>query len=573
MNPLNKIRSHAAERVNKALKKKLVLPGDFIYPPNPEFGDLSLALFQLAKELSLNPAELAKELSENFKADKIISGIKPAGPYLNFFVDKKYLTENVIKEIGKEKAKYGINKLGKNKKVMIEFAHPNTHKAFHIGHLRNIITGETIARIMEANGYRVIRANYQGDVGLHIAKCLWGIKNLNLEYQAAAKASVEEKVKFLGRAYALGSKNYEENSEAKNDIVELNKKIYSKDKSINEIYTATRKWSLEYFDSIYKRMGTKFDRLFFESETQESGKKIVLKNLEKGIFKKSEGAIIFPGEDFGLHSRVFINSEGFPTYEAKDMGLAELQFKEFKPEKVVHIVATEQNDYFKVIFKAIEQIFPKLAGKEIHLPYGWVRLKDGKMSSRLGNVVLGEWLIDEVEKKIAEIMKENNHLKNTEEVIKKVSLAAVKYSILKSGIEKEIVFDIEESISLSGSSGPYIQYTFARIESIFRKAKTIFSGKEKADLNKLTHEKEHQIILKLAKYPETIEKAGADLNPGEIAKYLFELSQLVNDYYHGVSVLKADPETCQARLALLKNINQVIKNGLTILGIETLEEM
>ena len=570
MNPLDKIRIHAAEKVNEALKLKLIKPDDFIYPPNPEFGDLSLAIFNLAKGQKKNPAELAKELAGQIKADKIISEIKPAGPYLNFTIEKKFLTEAVISEIKKEKEKYGVNKSGKNKKVMVEYAHPNTHKAFHIGHLRNIITGEAVARIMEANGFRVIRANYQGDVGLHIAKCLWGINKLTEEYDQLENAGIDEKVKFLGRAYALGSKNYEENPDAKTEIIEINKQIYSQDIAIKETYTKTRKWSLDYFDKIYKRLGTKFDHLYFESETQEKGKQIVLKNLEKDIFRKSAGAIIFPGEDYGLHSRVFINSEGFPTYEAKDMGLAELQFREYKPEKVIHIVATEQNDYFKVIIKAIEKVFPKLAGKEVHLPYGWVRLKEGKMSSRLGNVVLGEWLLGEVEKKIAEIMTENNHLKNTEEVIKKVSLAAVKYSILKSSIEKEIVFNIDESISLSGSSGPYIQYTFARIASIFRKAG---EDKAKGDLKKLSHEKEHKIILKLAKFPEAVKRAGIQSDPSEIAKYLFELAQTVNDYYHEVPVLKADGKTKNARLVLLKNISQVIKNGLSILGIETLEEM
>ncbi|MFA6106161.1 MAG: arginine--tRNA ligase [Patescibacteria group bacterium] len=573
MNPLNKIKIYLAELVNAETKNNFVKPDDFIYPQNSQFGDLSLACFNIAKELKINPIEAAKVLAEKIVADKTVNEAKAVGPYLNFTLNKLELAEITLKEISKEKNNYGANKSGKGGKIMLEYAHPNTHKAFHIGHLRNIITGEAVARIMGVSGYKVIRANYQGDVGLHIAKCLWGINRLNDQYEGAAKKPIAEKVKFLGQAYALGSKNYEENPEAKIEIIEINKLIYSRDKKIMEVYETTRAWSLEYFDKIYERMDTKFDRLYFESQTQESGKKIVLANIKTNIFIKSDGAIIFPGENYGLHNRVFINSEGFPTYEGKDMGLAELQYKEYKPEKIIHIVATEQNEYFKVIFKAIEEVFPKLKDKEVHLPYGWVRLKDGKMSSRLGNVVLGEWLLDTVAEKIAAITKENKNAADTKEVIRKVSLSAVKYSILKSSIGKEIVFDIDESINLSGASGPYIQYTFARIESIFRKAKTLSVKKIKADLKNLSHPKEHAIILKLAKYPEIIEKAGANYDPAEIAKYLFELAQAVNDYYHDVPVLKADPKDRAARLVLLKSANQVIKNGLYILGIETLEEM
>ncbi len=201
----------------------------------------------------------------------------------------------------------------------------------------------------------------------------------------------------------------------------------------------------------------------------KSGREIVLKNLKKGIFKKSDGAIIFEGEKYGLHSRVFINSEGNPTYEAKDMGLAELQFKEFKPDKILHVVGPEQSEYFKVLIKVLEIVSPEIGKKEAHLRYGWVRLKQGKMSSRLGNVILGDWLLDQARQEVLEIMKASK-LKNKADppageagVADKVSLAAVKYSILKNGLNTDIVFDLKESVSFNGSSGPYLQYTVARI--------------------------------------------------------------------------------------------------------------
>ena len=342
MNTLDSIKQNIADAINAALKKKLVKAADLVYPPNPAFGDLSLPCFNLAKELKKTAVETGEFLVGKIELNDTVVAAKATGPFLNFTFNKAKLAQGVIKEVLKQKEKYGLNQNGKNKTIMIEFAHPNTHKAFHIGHLRNILTGEAMARILTANGYKMIRANYQGDIGLHIAKCLFGINQLKKEYRAVKSAPIKAKAEFLGQAYALGSKNYEASAEAKQEIIEINKKIYLQDKAVMPIYRTTRKWSLDYFAGIYKKLNTKFDRLYFESEVFSSGREIVLKNLQKGVFKVSQGAVIFEGEKYGLHSRVFINSEGNPTYEAKDMGLAELQFKEFKPDKILHVVGPEQ---------------------------------------------------------------------------------------------------------------------------------------------------------------------------------------------------------------------------------------
>ena len=585
MNALEKIKQNIADAINAALKKKLVKAADLVYPPNPEFGDISLPCFNLAKELKKTAVETGEFLVGRIALNDVVVAAKATGPFLNFTFNKAKLAQGVIKEVLKQKEKYGLNQNGKNKTIMIEFAHPNTHKAFHIGHLRNILTGEAMARILTANGYKMIRANYQGDIGLHIAKCLFGINQLKKEYQAVKSAPIKAKAEFLGQAYALGSKNYEASAEAKQEIIEINKKIYLQDKAVMPIYRTTRKWSLDYFAGIYKKLNTKFDRLYFESEVFSSGREIVLKNLQKGVFKVSQGAVIFEGEKYGLHSRVFINSEGNPTYEAKDMGLAELQFKEFKPDKILHVVGPEQAEYFKVIIKALEIVMPGSKGREAHLRYGWVRLKEGKMSSRLGNVILGEWLLDEAKKEVLEIMKGARGLKNKADppageagVADKVSLAAVKYSILKNGLDKDIAFDLHESVSFSGSSGPYLQYTAARIQSILRKSK-ILNHKSQTNFKsqitnlKLDNVKEQQLVMKLAKYPEVVAAAGKNYDPSEVAKYLFELAQEFNDYYHSVPVLKAKIDVRQARLALIMAVKQTLINGLELLGIETVEKM
>lgn len=573
---LEKIRQNIAGAINAALKKKLVKAGDLVYPPNPDFGDISLPCFNLAKELKKTAVETGEFLVGKVEFKGGVVSAKAIGPFLNFSFDKTKLAQGVIEEILKSGKEYGFNKSGKNKKIMLEFACPNTHKAFHIGHLRNLLTGESAARILQANGYEIIRVNYQGDVGPHIAKCLWGILKMKQEYGAVKSADSAAKAAFLGAAYARGSAAYETDESAKKEIIDLNKKIYNQDKTIFQIYKTTRKWSLDYFGGIYKKLNTKFDRLYFESEVFENGKNIALKNLKKGVFKKSHGAVIFEGEKYGLHSRVFINSEGNPTYEAKDLGLAELQFKhKGKPDKILHVVGPEQSEYLKVIIKALEIVMPKSKGREEHLRYGWVRLKDGKMSSRLGNVILGEWILSEAKKEILEIMKDASpagELKNKNEIAEKVSLAAVKYSILKSGIDKDIVFDLKESVNLSGSSGPYLQYAAARINSILRK---IRNAKQAAPIKfeMLNDVKEFALAVKLAKYPEIVEIAGRNCDPSEIAKYLFELAQEFNDYYHSAPVLKAKIKIRQARLALLAAVKQALENGMELLGIESVEKM
>ena len=401
-------------------------------------------------------------------------------------------------QIDSQKEDYGKSNFLKGKKIMFEFAHPNTHKAFHIGHLRNITTGETLSRLHEAGGAEIIRANYQGDIGLHIAKAIWGIKRIGL----FGSKDVQRRAEYLGKAYANGATAYDENEKQKEEIHSINGKIYDKnDEEINKLYQETRKWSLDYFGEIYKRVYTKFDRLYFESECAESGKKITLDALKKGILEESEGAIIFPGTKYGLHDRVFISGKGVPTYEGKDLGLAKLQFEEYNPDLLVHTVGPEQIEYFKVVFKALEFIMPETKGRELHVPYGWVRLKEGKMSSRTGNVILGEKILDDAKESILKSYKIG---KETAEM---VAVGAVKYSFLKSGLNQDISFDLKDSISLEGNSGPYIQYTIARCNSVVLKGQTSQGEtfKDELRLQGLTlQEVELSVLRKLSQFQEII---------------------------------------------------------------------
>lgn len=576
---IEKIKQQIEEALRKTgVKGKIELSK----PPKAEMGDIAFGCFEIAKERGKNSAQVAKEIVENFRSLdsdlefkilnlKLFDKIEAFGPYVNFFLNPQTLAEAVLKNIDND---VGKNDLGRGKKVMVEFAHPNTHKMFHIGHLRNITTGEAIVRILENAGYKVVRANYQGDVGMHIAKCLYAVFKYDKDGIDNQKQMVlDARIRYLGEMYARGAREFEDSEKVRGEIAELNTKIYERDRSIKEVYETTRSWSLEYFDKIYKRVGSHFDRLYFESEVFERGKKIVKKGLKKKIFKESEGAVIFEGSKYeGLHDRVFINSKGYPTYEAKDLGLAELQFKEYSPQAIYHVVAREQSDYFKVMFKAQEFTLPKSKGRQHHLIYGWVSLKEGKMSSRTGQVVLGEWLLDEVKDRVRDKVKDDVNL-NKDEVAERVAIAAVKYAFLKTGIANDIQFDMKESISTSGDSGPYLLYIVARIKSILKKAQETRNGLRVTSCGLRVTSPEKKLLLQLAEFSEIAKRAAEEFDPSKIAQYLFDLAQGFNNFYHECPVIQAEEETREFRVLLIQAVAVVMTRGLYLLGIETVEEM
>lgn len=486
--------------------------------------------------------------------------------FINIFLNNESLKQNLTNT--KKQT------LSLSQTIMVEYAQPNTHKVFHIGHLRNIITGECIVRLLQASGHTVIRANYQGDVGLHIAKALYGILQITDDKLWMTElATISDKVVFLADAYIAGNKAYEETEEGKEKINHINKQIYAKDPDIYPLYEKTRQWSLEYFDTMYKRLGTKFDRLYFESESYEVGKKLVTDSVKKGVFEKSEGAIIFPGEKYGLHNRVFITSEGNPTYEGKDIGLAKLQFEDYHPDRIIHCVSTEQIEYFRVIFEAIAQVFPDTRGKEYHLPYGFVQLKHGKMSSRSGNVIGCEWLLNEVKKEIQTIMQEEDRgyeQQEKETIAEIATIAAVKYAFLKVGTAQEIAFDIKESINTNGDSGPYLLYTYARCKSVMKKSHQKGDKGQKPTDKKTTllNQEEHDLARLLLYVPEIVQEAGEKFAPNTLCSYLFTIAQTFNLMYAKHPIIGND-----LRMKLTEKTAQTIQKGLYFLGIETVERM
>lgn len=539
------------------------------HPAELSHGDYSTNVALVcAKSLKQKPREAAEQIVRYIELQKIpdVEKVEVAGPgFINFHLSKEFFIE-AVKGIDTD---FGRNKNLTGKKVMVEYTDPNPFKEFHIGHLMSNAIGESISRLIEFQGAEVKRACYQGDVGLHVAKALWGA----LQESANVRLPGIGTGVFWGQAYVLGSEKYETDPHAKKEIEEVNKKVYDRsDETINKLYDQGREVSLLIFDTIYKRLGTTFDYSFFESETGAFGKKIVEEFLGKGVFEKSDGAIIFPGEKHGLHTRVFINSQGLPTYEAKELGLAKIKYGAYPYDQSIVITANEINEYFKVLLCALHLIFPELAKKTKHLSHGMLRLPSGKMSSRKGNVITGEGLITQVEKLVQERLKERDMPESEKEkVAEMVAIGAIKYSILRQAIGGDIIFDFEKSISFEGDSGPYLQYACVRAQSVLEKAKAeqiqSWDGKKIGLWETTTLEK------LLYRFPEVVRRAGSEYEPHHIVTYLTELAGVFNSWYAGGKIVDASNQTSPYKVALTQSFTIVMKNGLWLLGIAVPEWM
>lgn len=534
--------------------------------PQIQFGDYSSNIAMiLAKKLKRSPFDLAEEIAQNIQSDDFIASAVAVRPgFVNVFVHTSQLTKT-LEETANGTFSIEPFHFGTEKKVMVEFAHPNTHKLFHIGHLRNISTGESIVRLLEAVGNKVIRTNYQGDVGMHIAKCLWGIQQMLLKNKELfAALSLSEKIKLIGKAYSEGQTAYESDEKAKAEILTVNRHIYEKHPSIIDLWTETRGWSISYFEDIYKRLYTHFDRCYFESEVHEQGLQTSRDLLDQGILTKSQGAVVFEGTPYGLDTRVFINSQGFPTYEGKELGLAVKEFADFGTiDKCIHVVTPEQTSFFKITFKVEELMNPKLfSGKQHHLAYEWVKLKDGKMSSRTGNIIEATWLIDEIKAKL------KSKFNADETAAEILAVGSVKYSFLKNSTSSVIAFDIDESISLDGNSAPYLIYTYVRTQSILEKGEI-----DSKRIGTNPDSQEQKMMRLIYQYPTHIHKAAKNMSPHIIATYLYELAREYSAFYQQNPILKADAEHKQLRMAITQSVGAIIKHGLFLLGIKTVQKM
>lgn len=584
---------------------------DLSIPKNSQFGDYTsnMALQLSNQEVGgrkQNPLEIANEISKQIKTDPHISEYlekaEVAGPgFINFYFKTDSLMKNLHKvcdysyfvDPGQKSQESGVK--SQDQKILLEYAQPNTHKAFHIGHTRNITLGESVARLLESQGNEVYRCTYGSDIGLPVAKAIWGVLHLTDEYKLARKQSSKEAIKqraeFLGKAYALGATTYEEKEDVKQEIDEINKQIYQKNPKYLSLWEETRQWSLDYLNLVYAKLGTKFNGVFVESQVEGEGQKIVLKNVGN-VFEADAGAIIFPGEKYGLHNRVFITAAGNPTYEGKEIGLAKLEYDSFNYDKAIHIVDVQQEGYFQVVIKVIDMLFPELTGKKYHLSYGYVDLLGRKMSSRTGDVVTFDYLYDEVRRKVAKIMNsvvipaeagiqvENKSSgsrvkpgmtdSEKDSVIDMISIGAIKFTMLKYSPQTKIMFDLEKSVALDGDSGPYLQYTYARAKSVLRSA----SYDYQPEITPGDLEKEERLLLqKIELFSGIVKESAKNFSPTVLATFLLEVARDFNLFYQKHQIIKASEHKAEFRLALTCAIAVILKQGLYLLGIEAPERM
>lgn len=527
--------------------------------PDEQFGDYATNVaLQLAKPLGKNPREVAEQIAEKLRESGKYKEVTIAGPgFINIRLNDSALFAALATEPGKSLA---------GKKILVEYSDPNPFKPLHAGHLYTTLVGDAISRLVENAGAETIRLNYGGDVGLHAAKSMWAIvKNLGGELpEKLAEVAESDKATWLGARYVEGNNAYEDDEAARQEIVATNKRIYKihaendHESPFAEIYWATRQWSYDYFATLYTQLEVKpFDRYIPESEVTPLGLSTVKEQLKNGVYAESDGAVVFEGEKVGLHTRVFINSEGLPTYEAKDVGLSLTKWRDYQFDESIIITANEQEQYMQVVIASIKEFAPEPAERTRHLTHGVVKLQGGvKMSSRKGNIVSALDILASAR----EAAKASGR-----DTAESTVLAAVKYAFAKNRIGGDIAYDPVESIALEGNSGPYLQYAHARACSILAKA-----GRD-SKVPEVLLGGERTLLRKLTEYNDVIERATLELMPHHIATYLYELAQDFNSFYEHHRVIGDEREA--ERLWLIERYAETLKKGLGMLGIAAPDSM
>jgi len=537
-------------------------------PPDPGLGDYAFPCFSLAKTQKKAPNAIAAELAKELKPGKSFSNIKATGPYLNFFVDKNKLAESTLKEIVKCTACYGSGVM-KKEKIMVEYPAPNTNKPLHLGHVRNMLLGNSVCNILAFAGYNTIPVNLVNDRGVHICKSM-------LAYRKWGEGAEPNKKSdhFVGDFYVLYNKYEKEHPEIENEIRDMLRKWEEGDKELVALWHRMRKWALDGFNQTYALFDVHHKKEYYESNIYTHGKEIILEGLNKGLFyKDDEGAVIADLTGSGLGKKILLREDGTSIYITQDIYLAKLKFDEFKMDRSVYVVANEQDHHFRVLFKILEKLGFPYAKKCYHLSYGMVNLPEGRMKSREGTVVDADDLFAEMkEVAVEEIMKRHHEIdkKDLEKRSGIIALSAIKFFILKHDPQKDMIYNPKESISFEGETGPYVQYAHARICSIMRQVKDFNPEKIKA---KYSCEKEFRLITLMAGFSKVVADAAEQYRPSNVARYSLELAQAFNEFYQECPVLKADKKTRDSRLLLIFCTRIVLRNALDLLGIQAPEEM
>lgn len=519
--------------------------------PDPKFGDFATNVaLQLAGKVGKNPREIADELTAELETSGYFSKVEVAGPgFINFFVSDQVLLD-AADVLPATNAALGT--------VVIETNNPNPFKAMHIGHAFNAILGDTIANLLELAGNKVHRVSYHGDIGLHVGKSMYSLlKFVDGDIGKLTAIHEDEQNAFMSRMYAEGAAAYKEDETAKAEIDELARQSFTREDALYaQVYDICKSWSFAAIDRIVGRLGNvPIEKRYLESEADVVGVATVKAHVPD-VFKESDGALVFEGSKYGAFDNAFVTGKGLGLYAARDLGLMQLKHEDFQAQKSYIVTAEEQRDYFKGVIAAAELCLPELKGVTVNISTGTVKLTTGKMSSRDGDVVEIAWLFD----RIGDAIRERGSEPSDELVA-----GALRYQFLKVRIGSDVVFDVNEAVSLQGNSGSYLQYAHARARSILSKTET--SAVRPENLS----EAERSLVRKLSEGSETLKRAASELMPHLVCTYLYELAQEFNRFYESSRIIGDEREA--ARLHLVKTYADTLRRGLSVLGIHAPERM
>ena len=557
--------AYLLEKVTQQPQQEII--GTIEVPPNKEMGDFAYPCFRLAKQFRKAPPLIAQELSEKIEKPNFIDSVKVQGAYLNFFVKKQVYAQEVLQEVLSKKENYGKSTVGEGKTIVIDYSSPNIAKPFHVGHLRSTVIGNALYHIFEKLGYRCEGINHLGDWGTQFGKLIvayqkWGSK------EAVEKDGIQELMRIYVKFHDEAEKAPQLEDEARGWFVKM--------QNGQEEALALWKWfydiSITEFDRVYDMLGVHFDAYTGESFYNDKMDAVVKELKEKNLLKESEGAMIVDLEEDKMPPCLIIRKDGGTLYATRDITAALYRKKTYHFDKCIYLTALDQNLHFAQWFAVIKKMGYDWWKDLIHVPFGLVSLDSGKLSTRHGNVVLMEELLNQAIAETKKIIEEKNpDLPNKEEVAKKVGIGAVIFNDLYNSRVKDVVFSWERMLNFDGETGPYVQYTHARACSILRRGQCTLP--KNIDYTKLTDQASIEVLKLLGQFPEKIQEAADKLEPFIVTRHIVNLAQAFNKFYHDNSILNSEENTKQARIALVIAVKTVLSEGLAMLGIQAPEQM
>jgi len=554
------LKQEVEELLKKITKKsKIALES----PPDSSIGEFAFPCFQLSKELEKNPNEIAQDIAKTIPLSNLLEKVEVKGPYINFFINKKKLIKETLEEVSAAKV-YGSKEQNK-KTIFIDYSAPNIAKPFHIGHLRSTIIGNSFKKIFQYLGYKVVGENYLGDWGTQFGKLIVAFKKWGDQEKLES-----EPTNHLLEIYVKFHEEAKKNPELDDEAREAFKKLEDGDEELHSLWNKFRELSIKEFEITYKKLGIQFESYSGESVYVNQVEESIVKLQKHTETKIDDGALIVDLKSKDMPPFLLRKSDGATTYHARDLSAALYRLDRYKPEKLLYVVAAPQRLHFKQLFEVIDMM--GIPSKNfIHVDFGMVKFADGKMSTRAGNIVL----LDEVLDKVIELAKKtietkNPNLKDKNKVAKIVGIGAIIFADLSTDRIRDVVFDWNKMLDFEGETAPYLQYTYARISSIIRKAGVELKD---ADFKKLKEKEEFLVVKKISEFSSTIQNAADNLKPHIIARYLLDLAQLFNNYYQKIKIIQEDKDLMKARLLLIDSVRKVIAQGLDLLGIQVIEEM